>query len=207
MKSTRNTTLSHLNLEPETVENSIWADYIPIVEEGTVFKVYLTASIQTPYMYSKLCYLLDSAQPYHEVHFIINNGGGSADSAFMIVDAMNKSKARTTAYLSGTVASASTIIALACDELHVSPFLSFMAHNYYHGVEGTGNQVKDYVDFTDCELKRAFKSIYANFLTEEEIKLVTERDKEVWLNELDVAERWKACKIARSSTKSKAAKA
>lgn len=179
-----------LNLEPETSENSVWADYVPIIEEGTTFKIYLTNGINIPHVYSKLCHLLDSAKPYHELHFYINNGGGDVDSAFMLISSMNQTKAKTIAHISGTVASAATIIALACDELEVSPFTSFMSHNYYHGVQGSGNQVKDYVDFTDRELKRAFKAIYTNFLTEEEIQLVTERDKEIWLNELEVVERW-----------------
>ena len=182
--------LSSIDLEPETSENSIWADYVPIIEEGTIFKVYLTNGIHSPHVYNKLVHLLSAVHHYHEVHFYINNGGGDVESAFMIIDAMRKSKARKVAHLSGLVASAATIISLACDELHVSPFLSFMSHNYYHGVQGSGNQVKDYVDFTDKELKRAFRSIYTNFLTEEEIQLVTERDKEIWLNEIEVAERW-----------------
>jgi ATP-dependent protease ClpP protease subunit len=114
----------------------------------------------------------------------------------MIREAILKSKACTIAHLSGTVASAATVIGLSCDDLLVSPFLSFMAHNYFHGVQGTGNQVKDYVDFTDRELKRAFRLIYTNFLTEEEIQLVTERDKEVWLNEVEVAERWVSYRTA-----------
>jgi ATP-dependent protease ClpP protease subunit len=109
----------------------------------------------------------------------------------MLRDALLNCKAHTIAHLSGTVASAATIIALACKDLTTSPFLSFMSHNYFHGTQGTGNQVKDYVDFTDRELKRAFRTIYTNFLTEEEISLVTERDKEIWLNDVEVQERWK----------------
>ena len=66
-----------------------------------------------------------------------------------------------------------------------------MAHNYYHGTEGGGSQVKNYVDFTDRELKRAFRVVYTNFLTEEEIISVTEDDKEIWLNEVETMERWK----------------
>lgn len=185
-------------LEPsKSTSDSIWEDYTSIIQRGNSYDVYLTDNIASPADYNQLIHILKSLDSYHKVNLFINNGGGAVDSAFMIIDTMSKCKAHITSYLSGTVASAATIIALASDEVVTSPFLSFMAHNYYHGIQGTGNQVKDYVDFTDRELKRAFRSIYTNFLTEEEIKLVTERDKEIWLNELEVAERWENYKAAK----------
>jgi|694.fasta_scaffold01931_12 ATP-dependent protease ClpP protease subunit len=180
-----------LILEPvKPKSDSIWEDYTPIIHKGNTYDVYLTDNIASPAEYNQLVHLLNSLESYHQVNMFINNGGGAVDSAFMIRECMLRCPATINAHLSGTVASAATIIALASDNLYTSPFLSFMAHNYYHGVQGTGNQVKDYVDFTDRELKRAFKSIYNHFLTPEEIQLVTERDKEVWLNDLEVMERW-----------------
>lgn len=184
-------------LNPELT--SVWDTHCPIVKstDGRHVEVFLTDHIATPDMYNELVFELQQAKLGDEWTFYINNGGGAVDSAFYIINAIKHSKAHTTAKLSGTIASAATIIALHCDDLEVSPFISFLAHNYYHGAQGTGNQVKDYVDFTDRELKRAFRIIYKNFLTDEEIKLVTERDKEVWLNELEVAERWAKYKAAR----------
>lgn len=187
--------------QQKSKSDSIWEDYVPIVQQGNSYHVYLTDIIESPSEYNQFIYLLDNLEHYHTVHIHINNGGGVIDSGFMIRDAVLKCKATTVAHLSGTVASAATVITLACDKLVTSPFLSFMAHNYFHGVQGTGNQVKDYVDFTDRELKRAFKLIYNNFLTEEEIQLVTERDKEVWLNELEVEERWENYKSSRQVAK------
>lgn len=174
--------------KPES--DSVWDNYVPIIQQGNVYNVYLTDNIEAPTEYNQLIHLLSNLDHYHKVNLYLNNGGGHVDSGFMIREALLQCKAVTVAHLSGTVASATTIIALACDKIVTTPFLSFMAHNYFHGVQGTGNQVKDYVDFTDRELKRAFRLIYTNFLTEEEIQLVTERDKEIWLNEIEVQERW-----------------
>lgn len=186
------------HLEPvKPKADSVWEDYTPIVQQGNLYKVFLTDNIDIPSAYNQLIYLLANLQPYNEVGLYMNNGGGSVDSAFMIIDAMDKCEAQITGYISGTVASATTIIALACDDLVVAPYTSFMAHNYFHGVQGTGNQVKDYVDFTDRELKRAFKLLYNNFLTEEEIHDITKRDREVWLNDIEVRTRWTAYKEAR----------
>ena len=188
-------------LEPvKPKADSVWDDYTPIVQQGNLYKVFLTDNIDAPATYNKLIHLFANLQSYNEVSLHMNNGGGSVDSAFMIIDAMDRCEAQITGYISGTVASATTIIALACDDLVVAPYTSFMAHNYFHGIQGTGNKVKDYVDFTDKELKRAFKLLYNNFLTEEEISDITKRDREVWLNDVDVRTRWAEYKVKRDGT-------
>ena len=171
--------------------DSIWDNYVPIIQQGNTYEVYLTDAIEAPAEYNQLIYLLKNLEHYHTVNIFINNGGGSVDSAFMIRDAILNCQATTIAHLSGTVASAATVIGLSCDDLKVTPFLSFMVHNYSHGTgNDSGNRIKNYVDFTDRELKRAFRSIYKGFLTEEEMMDVTERDKEIWLNELETTDRW-----------------
>lgn len=170
---------------------SVWDDFVPIIQDGLTYTVFITDQIDFPAQYDKLMYTLNSLQSYHTVIFNINSPGGNSDSGFMIRQGILNCKAKTIARLSGTVASAATFLALACDELFCDPFTSFMAHNYYHGTEGGGSQVKNYVDFTDRELKRAFRVVYTNFLTEEEIVSVTEDDKEIWLNEIETMERWK----------------
>ena len=118
--------------------DSIWDNYVPIIQQGNTYGVYLTDAIEAPGEYNQLIYLLGNLDHYNTVNIFINNGGGAVDSAFMIREAILRSKAWTTAHLSGTVASAATVIALSCDDFIVTPFLSFMAHNYFHGVQGTG---------------------------------------------------------------------
>ena len=181
-------------------KSDLWSDHCPIVKsrDGRNIQVFLTDAIDAAGFYNELVFTLNNTVEGDVVKFHINNGGGDIDSAFFIRDALLNCKAKTIARLSGTVASASTVITLACDEVEVTPFLSFMSHNYSHGTHGSGNQVKGYVDFTDRELKRAFREVYTNFLTEDEIALVTEQDKEIWLNEIEVAERWAKYKKAKS---------
>jgi ATP-dependent protease ClpP protease subunit len=54
----------------------------------------------------------------------------------MIAAAIKHSKAKVIGQLSGTVASAGTLITMACDEIVVTPHLSFMIHNYSGGMAG-----------------------------------------------------------------------
>jgi ATP-dependent protease ClpP protease subunit len=107
----------------------------------------------------------------------------------MIIDAIKNSDATVTAKLSGTVASAATIITLACDKVVTTPYLSFMIHNYSTGMQGKGHELKAYQNFTDRELNRAFRDIYRGFLTEEEMDRVID-GLDLWINEVEVLDRW-----------------
>jgi len=171
--------------------SSAWDEYTPIVSEGNCHFVYLTGNIEEPYDYSKLCHMLYSANEYDEFKIVINSLGGILDSAFMIVDAIKNSKAKITCRLTGTIASATTIIALSCDELETSSNLSFMIHNYSaSGVHGKGHEMKARQNFIDKELNRSFEEFYSGFLTEKEIEDVIE-GKDIWLNNQEVEKRWK----------------
>ena len=183
-----------LDLTPQPPKVSVWDDYVPIITEGRHTDIYLTSSIDIPAEYNKMCYVLGKAYKEDTSIIHINNGGGSADSAFMITDAMGKSKAKITGKLSGMVASASTIITMHCDKLEIAPYTQFMIHNYFHGAQGTGNQVKEYVNFTDKEFTKAVKKIYAGFLTEDEMREVSSADKEIWMGAEELRKRWDAYK-------------
>ena len=171
-------------------KHSVWDNHVPIVTNGRVSTVYLTDYIENPSLYNEFCTLLKNAYDGDTIYLEINNGGGNANSAFMIIAAMRESKAHIVGRLSGMVASAATIISMNCDELEVAPYTQFMIHNYFHGAQGTGNQVKEYVNFTDDEFTKAVKEIYAGFITPEEMALVSKNDKELWYGADETMERW-----------------
>jgi ATP-dependent protease ClpP protease subunit len=182
-------------IELKSTKNTVWDDYVPIVTRD-VFNIdmYLTDTIEYPATYNKLVHTLTTAEEHHTINIYINNGGGYVDSALYIIDAIKKSKAQVIAHLSGTVASSATIITMACDEVVCAPYLSFMIHNYSTGIQGKGHEVKAQQTFSDKELNRAFRDIYRNFLTEEEMNKVIEGT-DIWLNEIDVMTRWENKKV------------
>jgi ATP-dependent protease ClpP protease subunit len=167
----------------------VWDDYVPIVENGFNIDVYLTDYIEAPSNYNQLCNMLQDLPEFASVTLHINNGGGHVDSAFMIIDAIKNSKATVTAKLSGTIASAATIITMACDEIIATKYLSFMIHNYSTGMQGKGHELKAYQNFTDRELNKAFREIYKGFLTDEEMDKVID-GLDMWLSDEEVLERW-----------------
>lgn len=177
--------------ENEKIKTSVWDDYVPLIKSGRHVDIYLTDAIDAPSEYNKACHTLSQAFPGDTITLHTNNGGGYVDSGFMLVDAIKNSNAKVKAKLSGTVASVSTIITLACAELEAADYLQFMIHNYSGGASGKGHEMKAQMDFTDSELNKAFSEIYHGFLTDHEMELVI-AGKDIWMGKDELLERWNA---------------
>jgi ATP-dependent protease ClpP protease subunit len=106
----------------------------------------------------------------------------------MTVNSIKNTAANTTARLSGTVASAGTIIALACKNVEVADHTAFMIHNYSGGLFGKGHELKAHQEFVDANLNKSFSSFYEGFLTPAEIKRVID-GKDYWMNKDEVLSR------------------
>lgn len=167
----------------------VWDLYVPIVATKNVTHVYLTETIDTPALYNELCYALDTATMNETFHIYINTPGGMIDSAFMIIDAMRRTKAHIVGHLAGTIASAGTLVAMACNEITVAPYTAFMIHNYSMGAQGKGHELKSRQEFTDRSLNAAFAGIYEGFLTPQEMTQIID-GRDLWLSSDEVYERW-----------------
>lgn len=186
-------------MSQSTESENPWDRLVPLIQNRHHTDVYLTDGIDEPSNYNELCHVLRSAEKGDTVNMYLNTPGGVIDSAFMVIDAIKNSKAKVTAHLSGTVASAGTIIALAADNLVVTDHTSFMIHNYSSGGHGKGAELKARQEFIDKSLNKAFTSFYKGFLTDDEIANVI-NDKDMWMDKEEVEERWKN-RIAYSKNK------
>lgn len=171
--------------------SNVWDNYVPIISDKNHTTAYLTNTIEEPSEYNELCFKLKSASPAEIFTLVINTPGGILDSALMLVDAIKTSKAKVIAQISGTVASAGTIITLACDEVEVAPHTAFMIHNYSGGLVGKGHELKAHQEFVDANLNNSFTDLYKGFLTPSEIKKVID-GKDYWMNRDEVLERLSA---------------
>jgi len=125
-----------MDIKLQQPSDSPWEKTVPIITNRHHTDAYLTDGIEEPAYYNELCHELRTAERGDTFTIHLNTPGGMVDSAFMIIDAIKASKAKVTGYLSGTVASAGTMIALACDKLEVADHTSFMIHNYSAGMMG-----------------------------------------------------------------------
>jgi ATP-dependent protease ClpP protease subunit len=168
-----------------------WDSSVPVVvdTENKTYSAFITGSIDEPSHYNELCYLLHASKEGDSFILHINTPGGIIDSAFMIADAIKHSRGYVKGRLSGTVASAGTIIAMQCHELEVADHLSFMIHNYSGGMAGKGHEMKARQRFTDIHLNNAFKAFYKGFLSNEEMDSVIDGT-DLWMGSDEVAERW-----------------
>lgn len=169
--------------------SDVWSNYVPIISDKNHTTAYLTDNIEEPSCYNELCFKLKTASPAEVFTLIINTYGGMLDSALMLVDAIKSSKAKVKAHISGTVASAGTIIALACDELEVADHTAFMIHNYSGGLSGKGHELKAHQEFVDANLNNSFTSLYGGFLSTAEIKKVID-GKDYWMGKDEVLTRF-----------------
>ena len=168
----------------------IWDLDVPIVAQKNVTQVYITDSIDEPFLYNELCYLLSTASPAETFHLHLNTPGGHIDSAFMIIDAIKNSKAKVIAHLSGTVASAGTILALSCADLVIADHVAWMSHNYSGGLVGKGHEMKARQEFTDKSLNISFREIHEGFFTDDEITAIID-GKDFWMGKEEIITRWK----------------
>ena len=179
-------------------KHTIWDNPVPIVDNSATksMDIYLTDEIGVPFNYNELTYCIKNAPADYDIRLHISTPGGVIDGALFIIDAINLSKAKVTGYLTGTVASAGTIIALACHELVIPIHTSFMIHNYSGGMSGKGHEMKAHQEFIDRTLNAAFKDYYGGFLSEKEMENVID-GKDIWLGTEEVKERWETRKQVR----------
>jgi ATP-dependent protease ClpP protease subunit len=174
---------------------SEWDKQTPIVSKGKVVTVFLNDEIYEPGAYNELCYTLENTVA-DEVRLYMNNGGGQLDSMLSIIASMERCGCEITGVLSGTVASAATMIALQCDKLEVADYTSWLTHYYSGGTGGKGNEIKAKHDFESIEIPKLFKQIHKDFLTPSEITRVID-GKDIWLNKDQILERFARMKDAK----------
>jgi len=167
---------------------SEWDKNVPIIARGRVVTAYLMSEIYEPEVYNELCYTLEHTEADY-VRLVMNNGGGDMYSMLTIIDAIKKSSATVVAVLSGSVASAATMITLECDEIEVADHTHWLTHYYSGGSAGKGNEIKAKHIFDEVEIPRMFKEIHKGFFTEAEIERVID-GKDEWLNKEQILERF-----------------
>ena len=179
------------SLPTTPTKTTVWDNYVPIVQTGRHYDVYITDEIAEPSEYSELIHTLKNAYESDTFVLHINSPGGVLDSALSLISALSNTKAKTKASISGTVASAATIITLACDELEVADYTNWMSHNYSGGLHGKGHEMKAYQTYIDKELNTAFHEIHKGFFTEKEITDMID-GKDHWMGKDEILRRWDA---------------
>jgi ATP-dependent Clp protease, protease subunit len=145
--------------------------------------------------YCDFVYTLDHAQPGDVIHVHLATGGGNMEAAIVMVHALMRTQATVIGYADAGVASAGTIILLACDEQVIAPFAHFLFHDgslQSPGMKFSEN-LKQAKAICAIYAKLAY-SIYSPFFTDDEISEILE-GRDYYITAEDMAERVENAKL------------
>lgn len=120
---------------------------------------------------------------------ISSSPGGNYSGLLAWKNALEMTEAHTVCILEGDSASACTIIPLYFDEVHVTPYTTFMCHSANFGISrNTALNVEANAVFQAKQIKRFIRDAYKYFLTEDEILKILD-GAELYLDEFEIQER------------------
>jgi ATP-dependent protease ClpP protease subunit len=181
--------MSDIKFELPKEPTRVWDLYVPIVVDGVVTSVFLTNDVIEPSAYDEIIFLLDNATDEQHFKFYINTPGGDLDSTVGLIGAIDNTRASTSGKLSGSVASAGTMITMACDTIEVDNHTKFMVHTYSTGIQGKGNEVKAQQEFMNTAINDLMHDVYKGFLTTDEVEKLIEGT-DYWFNKDELLRRW-----------------
>ena len=191
-------TKKHKNYKKRATDSNMYRGafdtHVPIVTtvQGTqtIHSVYLTKEIQDVHEYDELTFLLTNQVTESEVvHMYLNTPGGYINSAITIINSIRQCAAPVIGIITGHVASAGTLIAMACDDIIVQDFASFLLHNYSGGYIGTGHTIEADYKFSHKYTQMFMKEMYTHFLDDKEIDDLFE-GKDIYLCKNSITTRW-----------------
>ena len=161
------------------------------------FNIYLNDAIDDQIYYMDALHILRTVSPEDNIRIYINNVGGSIGTTIQILNAMLHSQATITTILDGEASSAAGLIFLAGDEFEVYPNSRMLCHYYSSGIQGKGNELESYVDFTKKNFHDIFRKFYANFLDAKEIESLFD-GRDIYLGFDEITKRLKKLATARN---------
>lgn len=112
----------------------------------------------------------------------INSGGGNCFGGIAIANMIKAHKGKTVAYVDGLCASIATVIASACDEVHLTKNSFFMVHNAWLFAQGNKEDLRETIAVLE-KMDNAILESYAKHL-KDGVQLDTIKDlmnNETWL--------------------------
>ena len=101
---------------------------------------------------------------------------------------MAETPATIVASVEGACMSAATMIFLSAGAYEISEHAMFMFHNYSGGTIGKGGEMYDELVYERKWSDKMMRNIYADFLTEDEIKAILD-NKDIWMSADEVVKR------------------
>lgn len=145
-------------------------------EQQLITKVhhyYISSAVEEPHKYTDLIHNLHSSTTNETIYIHLNTPGGNLATGVQIINAIRNSQAHVVVSVESEVQSLGTFIFLAADEWIVHDNCFMMFHNYSGKIIGKGHEQRAAIDSTDKWVRELAENLYSPFLSEDEIKRVT----------------------------------
>lgn len=171
---------------------------IPVSQKSTYYSVpkgfkhefYLSGEIEEPEKYAEWFHLIRNSSENDDIILHINSRGGDASTAIQLMRVLKETLADVTACVEGDCMSAATFVFLSATSFDISEYSDFMFHNYSSVTAGKGGEMYDSVTHAKKWSDNLMKTIYKDFLSEEEIQQILD-NKDIWMSGDEVMERLK----------------
>lgn len=151
-----------------------------------IYRIY--GPIEDPEHYIDLIDTLDTALPQDTITLYLNSPGGDLNGAISIIHAIMRTKAKVVSIADGEVASAATLLLFAAEEIWVSTYSYFMAHDASHGLRGKVSETLKGVTATSSLVKKIYTDLYSPFMSEQEIQDIID-GKDMYLSSEELYDR------------------
>ncbi len=151
---------------------------------SNVFTLNLDGEIGSPNEYRSAFHILRQATQFDVINVVLNTEGGFVNTTMQFVNYLLNTPARTMAEIH-TAYSAGAIIALACDEVHVSRFGSMMIHSLSTDSFGKTHELDQHLHFINKYSHEIIRNAFVGFLNPKEIQSVI-KGKDIWLYEDEI---------------------
>jgi ATP-dependent protease ClpP protease subunit len=148
----------------------------------------LTGEISSPEDYVEWYEIIRNASETDIIKIHINSPGGNLFTAVQLMRVMAECEAKIITSVEGACMSAATMVFLCGHGFEISEHSMFMFHNYSGGTIGKGGEMYDNIMYERKWSDKFMRSVYDNFLTEEEIQSILE-NKDIWMAPEEVFKR------------------
>ena len=160
-------------MQTESVNNSV-----VVRQEVTGYGMRFDDIVTSPNYYRFEIEALQVANEKTPVDITVNTDGGSLATGIEMVNEIINCKAKVTGILRSSCHSCGSIIFLACDEHQVGLSSEMLLHSGSGGSGGTPSQSVNRAQSYKRQVRSLFETVYKGFLSQEEIDLMIEDDKE-----------------------------
>jgi ATP-dependent protease ClpP protease subunit len=155
---------------------------------GHVYSIYLSGEITEAQDYIEIFETMRNTSDSDIVRLHINSPGGDLFTAVQFMRVMAETPATIVASVEGACMSAATMIFLCAGAYEISEHAMFMFHNYSGGTIGKGGEMYDELVYERKWSDKMMRNVYADFLTEDEIKAILD-NKDIWMSADEVVKR------------------